>query len=115
MQLAISSWEYGFRRYCAKYITFAILVILFLPAAAQQNDFGVWGSIAVKHKFSQKLSATVEEQLRMNQNATAVAQYFTDASLEYSLSKKFKVAVAYRFINNYKQTYYSKRHRVYAD
>jgi hypothetical protein len=82
---------------------------------AQINDFGVWGSVSIRHKFSQKFSATVEEQVRTFQNSTAIAQYFTDASVEYSLSKKFKVAAGYRFINNYQQTYYSKRHRVYAD
>ncbi|HYV53464.1 MAG TPA: DUF2490 domain-containing protein, partial [Chitinophagaceae bacterium] len=84
-------------------------------AVAQQNDFGAWGSIAVKHKFSQRLSATVEEQFRFNQNATEVAQYFTDAGIEYSLSKKFKVGLCYRFINNFQKTYFSKRHRFYVD
>lgn len=95
---------------------FIIFVLFFISSsAAQQNDFGVWGSIAVKHKFSQKLSATVEEQFRFNQNAGVLAQYFTDGGLEYSISKKFKVALCYRFINSNQYTYYSKRHRLYAD
>lgn len=85
------------------------------PASAQQNDFGIWASVAVSHKFTQQLSATVEEQFRFNQNATEIAQYFTDAGLEYALTKKLKIAVSYRFINSYQQTYFSKRHRVYAD
>src|SRR5204862_2655921 len=89
--------------------------LFFSTANAQYNDFGVWAGVTVKHKFTQKLSASLEEQVRTYQNSTAVAQYFTDASLEYSLSKKFKVALGYRFINNNQQTYYSKRHRVYAD
>lgn len=94
----------------------ALLFLLFISsAAAQQNDFGIWASVAARHKFSQKLTATVEEQFRFNQNATAIAQYFTDAGIEYSLSKKFKVALNYRFINNFQNTYYSKRHRFYAD
>lgn len=92
-----------------------LFFVLVTPSAAQQNDFGVWGSVAVKHKFSQRLSATVEEQFRFNQNGSALAQYFTDAGIEYSLSKKFKVALCYRFINSFQNTYYSKRHRVYAD
>lgn len=93
-----------------------IFVLFFISSSsARQNDFGVWGSIAVKHKFSQKLSATVEEQFRFNQNGGVLAQYFTDAGLEYSISKKFKVALSYRFINSNQYTYYSKRHRLYAD
>jgi hypothetical protein len=84
-------------------------------AQAQQNDFGIWAGVSISHKFTQRLSGTVEEQIRLNQNATAIDQYFTDLSLEYSLSKKFKFAFGYRFINNFQQTYYSKRHRIYAD
>ena len=82
---------------------------------AQQNDFGVWAGVAVNHKFTQNFSATVEEQFRFDHNATAIAQYFTDAGAEYSLSKKFKVSLSYRFANNYKKTYFSKRHRVSID
>lgn len=93
-----------------------IFVLFFISSSsAQQNDFGVWGSIAVTHKFSRKLSATIEEQFRFNQNASNLVQYFTDAGLEYSISKKFKVALCYRFINSDQYTYYSKRHRLYAD
>lgn len=87
----------------------------FSPSSAQQNDFGVWASVALKHKFSQKFSATVEEQLRFGNNAGTLVQYFTDAGLEYSISKKFRVALCYRFTNGYRNTYYSKRHRLYAD
>lgn len=95
---------------------FLIFVLSNISSAyAQQNDFGVWGSIAVTHKFSRRLSASVEEQFRFNQNASNLVQYFSDAGLEYSISKKFKVAICYRFINSYQYTYYSKRHRLYAD
>ncbi len=82
---------------------------------AQQNDFGIWGSINVSHKITRNFSATVEEQFRFNRNASAVAQYFTDAGVEYSITKKLKVALCYRFTNSNKYTYYSKRHRLYAD
>ncbi|MEO8087070.1 MAG: DUF2490 domain-containing protein [Bacteroidota bacterium] len=96
---------------------FLILLFLFFssPSHAQQNDFGIWSSVAVSHKFTQKLSATLEEQFRFNQNAGSIAQYFTDAGVEYSLSKRFKVGVCYRFINSAQETYYSKRHRFYCD
>jgi hypothetical protein len=94
---------------------FFFICLLTSSANAGQNDFGIWGSASVKHKFSQKISATLEEQFRFNQNATAVAQYFTDAGVEYSLSKKLKVTLCYRFINNQKETYFSKRHRFYVD
>jgi len=82
---------------------------------AQYNDFGIWAGVTIRHKFSQRFSASLEEQVRTYQNSTAIAQYFTEAGLEYSLSKKFKVAAGYRFINNNQLTYYSKRHRVFAD
>jgi hypothetical protein len=89
--------------------------LAFSPLKAQQKDFGVWASVSARHKITQKLSVTVEEQFRFNQNATAIGQYFTDAGLEYALSKKFKLGISYRFINSFQNTYYSKRHRVYVD
>ncbi|CAN5605622.1 DUF2490 domain-containing protein [soil metagenome] len=103
----------SFLVYCL--LPIAFLLFLLPSSSAQQNDFGIWSSVAVSHKFTQKLSATVEEQFRFNRNAGALAQYFTDAGLEYSLSKKFKVAICYRFINSAQETYYSKRHRFYFD
>ncbi len=99
----------------ANFILFFFVFFSSFSSSAQQNDFGIWAAVSVKHKFSQKFSATVEEQFRFNQNATAIAQYFTDAGLEYALSKKLKVALCYRFINNFQDTYYSKRHRLYID
>ena len=111
MQSALTQWMEKFG------LTILILFFLFgaTVSSAQQNDFGVWASVAVQHKFTQKLSATVEEQFRFNRNAASIAQYFTDAGIEYSLTKKFRVALCYRFTNNSKDTYYSKRHRLYAD
>ena len=124
-QLAKGSWQrvvlFSFAK-CKLQIANSFLFIasclLLTPnysCTAQQNDFGIWASVAVKHKFSQKLSATLEEQFRFYQNATDIAQYFTDAGIEYSLSKKIKVGLCYRFINSNHQTYYSKRHRWYVD
>jgi hypothetical protein len=94
---------------------FFLSILFSTQVIAQSNDFGIWAGITINHKFTRRLSATLEEQIRLDQNATQINQYFTDASVEYSLSKKFKFALGYRFINNSRNTYYSKRHRVYAD
>ena len=97
------------------WIAFLAIIFFVSNAQAQYNDFGVWASVSLRHKFSQKFSASLEEQVRTYQNSTAIAQYFTEGTLEYELSKKFKLAAGYRFINNNQQTYYSKRHRIFAD
>jgi hypothetical protein len=39
----------------------------------------------------------------------------TDLGIEYSVSKKIKAGIHYRFINSNQENYYSKRHRFYAD
>jgi len=97
------------------WIALLALMCVVTNVRAQQNDFGVWTSVTLRHKFTQRIAVSLEEEFRFNQNATAIAQYFTDASIEYELSKKLEIALSYRFTNSFQQMYFSKRHRVYAD
>lgn len=94
-----------------------VWTVLLFPAVprAQVNDFGLWTSVAVSHRITRNLSVTVEEQVRFDQNVSHVSQFFTDGGFEYAISKSFRAGVYYRFINSNRETYYSKRHRWYAD
>src|SRR6185503_12504043 len=97
------------------------LLLLFLilvsvnKSSGHLNDFGVWGGITLNYKFTRNLSASVEEQFRFNQNAGHLAQYFSEAGASYSLSKKFKVGLYYRFSQVQRENYFSRRHRWFAD
>lgn len=79
------------------------------------NDFNWWSSISIEHQVTRRVAVSLEEQLRLNQNAAEIDQYFTDFGVSYDLSDKFKIGGFYRFIRKQQDTYYSNRHRWYAD
>lgn len=97
------------------FLLIAVCGLLVLQSQAQINDVRIWTSATVKHKITRKLSASVNEELRLNHDVTEIDQLFSDAGIEYELFKNFKVALNYRFINKNKFTYYEKGHRLYSD
>jgi hypothetical protein len=100
-----------------------IVLVVILTAAfswksveAQTRDAGLWLSATVQAKLSKKLSASLSEELRLNENMSEAGTIFTDAGLEYRLIKNLGLAVNYRFINKKAVSdYYKMSHRFYAD
>lgn len=83
---------------------------------AQEKDAGLWTSISVEKKFTQKFSANISEELRFNQNISILGSFFTDAGITFRLNDAFRIAANYRFINRHRlDGSYSKRHRYYFD
>jgi hypothetical protein len=82
---------------------------------AQIDDVGAWLSASVQKKITREMEASITGELRFNNDASAVDELLSDAGLEYSLSKKLKAGLHYRFISKNEPNYYSKRHRVYFD
>lgn len=64
---------------------------------AQADDFGFWTCISVEKKFSKKLRFTLEEELRLFENASMPENALTDASLSYKPVKFLTIAAGYRF------------------
>src|SRR6185503_5426031 len=99
-----------------KYLLLLFLILVsVIKSSGHVNDFGVWAGISINYKLTRNLSAGVEEQFRFDQNAGHLAQYFSEAGASYSLSKKIKVGLYYRFIQAQKENYFSSRHRWFAD
>ncbi len=99
-----------------RHLLFLVVCGLFVvQSQAQIDDVRIWTSATVKHKITRKLSASVTEEFRLNQDVSQVDQLFSDAGVEYEMFKNFKVALNYRFINKNKFTYYEKGHRLYTD
>jgi hypothetical protein len=83
---------------------------------AQQRDAGLWTSISLDVKVTQKLTAGVSQEFRFNENVSELGTYFTDAGLGYKISKNLQVAANYRFIQKRRvDDSYSPRHRFYLD
>jgi hypothetical protein len=103
------------KKYCWIIIT---MLAGMLPAQAQQEeDLGLWTSVGVEKKISQRVTLKLEENLRFYDNVTKIDQFFTNLGAQYKISKHFKIAGFYRFIqkHRYKTGNVSIRHRFYAD
>jgi hypothetical protein len=82
---------------------------------AQIDDVGLWLGLAAQKQITRQWEASLGEQLRLNHDLTSVNQLLTDIGVAYSITKKFKAGINYRFINSNQENYYSKRHRFYMD
>ncbi len=97
-----------------------IVLLVFLVGhsfvMAQEWDFLTWHDMKVNRFLTKNLSASIEQQLRLENNSTRVDQTFTELGLKYNLPKGFKAAVAYRlsWVAN-KDRYFEDRHRYIVD
>jgi hypothetical protein len=83
---------------------------------AQVKDAGLWTSVNFEVKVVKKLTATISEEVRFNENISEAGTIFTDAGLTYKLNKHLQFAGNYRYIQKRTvEDYYSFRHRFYAD
>jgi hypothetical protein len=81
-----------------------------------QSDAGVWTSVEVEKRFSQAFSMQLNQELRFNENVTQLGAFFTELGLGYRFNKKFRMAAAYRFVNQREMAeFYSQRHRFYVN
>ncbi|MCK4663352.1 MAG: DUF2490 domain-containing protein [Bacteroidales bacterium] len=96
-----------------------IIIIFFINLSciySQVNDFESWSCIEIKKKITKKIEFIFEEELRLNDNSTKIKKIYSDIGLSYSFNKHIKLVGYYRFIKKRKyDSYYSNRHRLYAD
>lgn len=89
-----------------------------LHGNAQVNDAGLWTSVNIEKKFTQKLSLGFTEELRFNENVTELGTILSDIGLMYKFGPEggIRASINYRFSNkrNVNDTY-SNRHRYYGD
>ncbi|MCF6350999.1 MAG: DUF2490 domain-containing protein [Flavobacteriaceae bacterium] len=77
-----------------------IVAVLFINNIFSQNntDFSAWFAAELNYKLDKKWTFTVQEQLRLKENVSAIDTYFTQIGATYSISKNFDIAAAYRYI-----------------
>ena len=97
-------------------VVFTGCMLLSPTLKGQFRDAGLWTSVNLEVKLVKSLSATVSEELRLNENVTELGVAFTDLGLSYKLNKHFQISANYRFIQKHRSdNYYSFRHRYYVD
>ena len=62
------------------------------------RDFEVWTAAKVKFEATKKLDFSFEEQFRFKDDASTIDQYFSELYGSYDITKKFKIALAARYI-----------------
>ena len=98
------------------FLVFSLLILWGSVLKGQVKDAGLWTSVNLEVKLVKKLSLSLSEELRFNENITELGAAFTDAGLSYKLNKHFQFGANYRFIQRRKvEDYYSLRHRFYLD
>jgi len=62
------------------------------------NDLESWTAVKLKYKLNKKWTFDFEEQLRLDENISEVAEYFTEVGAKYSFSKRFDIGGGLRFV-----------------
>lgn len=98
-------------------IPFIVSLFLFISGTyGQMNDAGLWTSLTFEAKLIKKLSATISQEYRFNENVTELGTWINEAGLEYKLNKYLKASVNYRFtLKRMTNNLYSPRHRFFLD
>lgn len=98
------------------FLAFMGNLLLGFPLKGQVKDAGLWTSLNFETKLVKKLSFSISQELRFNENITELGAAFTDAGLSYKLNKHFQFAANYRFTQRRRlDDYYSFRQRYYVD
>ncbi len=61
------------------------------------------------------MAMSVDEEIRLNRNASTIDLFFTQVGLSYTLSKNWKASFNYRFIRKNQLDYWETRHGFFAD
>ncbi|MBL4754590.1 MAG: DUF2490 domain-containing protein [Flavobacteriales bacterium] len=83
-----------------RFAAFGILFILWVGVvSAQNNDAQLWTWVSIQKKINKRMEVSLEQQLRLDNNISAIGNVFTEASLSYRFNKYVRYTVNYRYIN----------------
>ena len=87
-----------------RYAAYAAALLLTLSAGktfAQSDDFGVWSSLTAKKKLTDKLSLSVEGELRTIDGISDMDRRSISTTLSYKFTKWLKADVGYVYIQSH--------------
>lgn len=93
-------------------VLFSTCFFVFFQAKTQVNDAGLWLSVDVEKKITQKFSAQFSHALRYNENISELGTSFSEIGLSYKIIKPLSFGAVYRFAQRKRvDDFYSNRHR----
>lgn len=84
-----------------RYVSLSLLFLFAMMLKAQQNDFGLWGGVAVEKKISKSLEANIEGEFRSRNNVRTAERLSGSAGLTYKMCKWLQSSVDYTFLYSY--------------
>src|ERR1035437_197110 len=103
------------------FLTSCLHCILFYAGAGKaiaQNypDAGSWNTFNVEYGINSKFTVLFTEECRVKENFSRLNLFYTNLGVEYKVTKYFKAALVYRFIDKYQDdNTFSYRHRLMLD
>jgi long-subunit fatty acid transport protein len=82
-------------------VIFGLFTTLVSNIFAQESDFQVWPQFEIGYNFAGKFKASVEEEIRLRENASLIRKELTDVGLSYKINKALRVSLKYRFELNW--------------
>jgi hypothetical protein len=85
-------------------------------AFGQNDDFGIWLGIDIRHQIIKNLDVTLAGCMRTFNKTSQVEQYFVEGGLQYKFTKNLSTAVSYRLVNTLEDnSSYYFRHKLFLD
>ena len=92
-----------FNKNCS-YLFIGMISLLLMSAensysqVEDNEDFQFWSSVGVKYKLGKRLKFSLDQNLRMKEQANEVDEYFTEFGVEFEIFKDFELGVGLRHI-----------------
>ncbi len=79
-------------------------------------DAGSWNTFNIEKEINSKFTILFTEECRFKENFSRLNLFYTNLGIEYKVTKNFKAAFVYRWINKYQDdNTFSYRHRLMLD
>lgn len=77
------------------------IILLFIATLnninAQESDFQVWPQLEIGYSLGSRIKASLEEEIRLRENASFMKKELTDVGLSYKINKVLRISLKYRF------------------
>ncbi len=79
---------------------FVLISVNTLNAQQDLNDFRTWSALELKYEQSEKLTFSLEGQLRMKNDVATIDQYFGEFGVQYKFPNNFRLGGGIRYIRD---------------
>jgi hypothetical protein len=69
---------------------------------SQQSDFQCWPQVQISYNASKKIQISLEEEVRLRENATQIKRELTELGMSYRLNKTIRFSLIYRLELNWR-------------